>query len=325
MNCAIIGAGLAGLTCADELTAAGHTAVLFDKGRGPGGRMSTRRMETAYGTVRVDHGAQCLHASDPVFKKVVARWHAAGLVAPWPAAGPSAWTGVPGMSAVVAHIAARHQVSWGTFVQGIMRDRDGAWRVSCDGDLRGPFDAIVLAMPAEQTVPVLSLYDLNLARIASQARSRPCWAGLMVFAEELPVPALPIRDTGILAHAVPNRAKPGRTGPEAWIVQATAEWSVAHLEESAPSIAPRLLEALREALSLPDLPPSEVVAHRWRYAGADGVGRPALWNPALRLGACGDWMMGPWAENAWKSGRELAGMITALPAFRETSVAQAGE
>ena len=42
---AIIGAGLAGLSAARALTAAGHTPVVFEKSRGLGGRLATRRTE----------------------------------------------------------------------------------------------------------------------------------------------------------------------------------------------------------------------------------------------------------------------------------------
>lgn len=45
MTVAIIGAGMAGLSCARALVQAGVAVELFDKGRGPGGRMSTRRVE----------------------------------------------------------------------------------------------------------------------------------------------------------------------------------------------------------------------------------------------------------------------------------------
>jgi predicted NAD/FAD-dependent oxidoreductase len=54
----IVGAGIAGLACAQGLVRHGHDVVLFDKGRGPGGRMSTRRMETPRGLAHIDHGAQ---------------------------------------------------------------------------------------------------------------------------------------------------------------------------------------------------------------------------------------------------------------------------
>lgn len=45
MRIAVIGSGMAGLSCADMLERAGHAVALFDKGRGPGGRMSTKRVE----------------------------------------------------------------------------------------------------------------------------------------------------------------------------------------------------------------------------------------------------------------------------------------
>ena len=38
---AVIGAGLAGLSCARALRARGATVRLFDKGRGAGGRLAT--------------------------------------------------------------------------------------------------------------------------------------------------------------------------------------------------------------------------------------------------------------------------------------------
>ena len=42
---AVIGAGMAGATCARLLADAGLDVTLFDKSRGVGGRMSTRRAE----------------------------------------------------------------------------------------------------------------------------------------------------------------------------------------------------------------------------------------------------------------------------------------
>lgn len=53
-NIAIIGAGMAGLAAARALTQAGHTITLYEKSRGVGGRVATRRIEGCI----VDHGAQ---------------------------------------------------------------------------------------------------------------------------------------------------------------------------------------------------------------------------------------------------------------------------
>ena len=74
---AVIGAGLSGLSCAHALLQAGHTVHLFDKSRGPSGRMSTRRAEDAHGPWQCDHGAQYFTARDAAFRAEVARWQQA--------------------------------------------------------------------------------------------------------------------------------------------------------------------------------------------------------------------------------------------------------
>ncbi len=309
MKCGIIGAGLSALTCAAELQAAGHDVVLFDKGRGPGGRMSTRSMETRFGEVRIDHGAPSFDAVSPDFRAAVAAWRRDSLVASWPPGGPNAWLGIPDMASLIARLAAGHQVMWRSFVNGIVRSPRGEWHISSERGLHGPFDAVVTATPAEQAVPFLALYDLEMARKASTASSRACWAGLFVFERALPAASLVVRNAGPIALAVCNRAKPLRTKPEAWLVHADCVWSAAHLEHANKDVAPLLLAAFQDALGFSDLPPREALAHRWRYAASDGIGRAALWNADLKLGACGDWLSGPRAECAWTSGRALGRLM----------------
>ena len=121
MLIAIVGAGIAGLSCADALTNMGHDVILLDKGRGPGGRMSTRRMDTPLGQVAFDHGAQYFTARDPGFCAQVDVWAEHGIVARWPQAAVDAWVGVPGMNAVIKAMAAWHDVRWNVHVDRIER------------------------------------------------------------------------------------------------------------------------------------------------------------------------------------------------------------
>ena len=64
---AIVGAGLAGLSCAARLKELGHHVELFEKSRGPAGRMSTKRGEDW----AADHGAQYFTARDPLFLSLI--------------------------------------------------------------------------------------------------------------------------------------------------------------------------------------------------------------------------------------------------------------
>lgn len=302
---AIVGAGLAGLSCAGSLKLAGRSVTLFDKGRGPGGRMATRRMATPLGNVEFDHGAQYFTVRDPAFKRQLGVWANLGIAAPWPEAGTDAWVGVPRMNALANHIVANHDVAWEHNVTSLVRMNEG-WSVRSQETEHGPFDAVILAIPAEQAVSLLSLHDFAMGRVALTARSQPCWTGMFAFAEPLSgLPAI-VRNAGDLAWSARNSSKPGRTDPEAWVVQANAAWSQERLEDPPEQVAKFLLEMLALANNGQLPKPIAAIAHRWRFALSAGTGDGALWNPALALGVCGDWLLGPRVECAWLSGQMLA-------------------
>ena len=308
MRIAIIGAGMAGLSCADGLKAIGHDVILLDKARGPGGRMSTRRMDTPLGEVSFDHGAQYFTARSPAFCGQVESWAARGIVRRWTLPAPDAWIGAPGMNAMVKAMADHHDVRWNVHVNRIER-RAGGWLLDAGETLFDDIDAAILAIPAEQALPFLSLHNFSMAREALLARSLPCWTAMFTLIEPLAGGPDMIREAEDIAWAARNNAKPGRRGPEGWVVQARPEWSAEHIDRSADEIT-RLLWAKLCAALKADLPgPIAASAHRWRYAMSAGLGLGSMWNAAIGLGACGDWLLGPRIECAWVSGQDLARRI----------------
>ncbi len=311
---AIVGAGMAGLSCAETLLRAGVEVHLFDKGRGLGGRMSSRRLETPAGPTVLDFGAQYFTARDPQFVEQVRLWEDAGIVARWPAVRDDAYVGVPTMNAVLRDLAEGHDVAFSALVKGVTRHAR-QWRLICEGHDQQLYDGVVLALPAEQTAPILTLHDFELATAALFARSQPCWTGMFVFDEPLAHVEGIVRDRGPIAWASRNSAKPGRSGPESWVVQASASWSIAHLEQDADVIGPQLLEALGQEIGAPVPKPIAQSIHRWRYALSAGTGLGCLWNARMQIGACGDWLIGPRIESAWLSGRRLAEQMVEAPSI----------
>ena len=308
MRIGIVGAGIAGQACADVLVSQGHEVSLFDKGRGPGGRMSTRRVGTALGEASFDHGAQYFTARDARFRKAVDGWKARGVVARWPAAGGDAWVGVPTMNAVIRNMTQSRNVTFGNAVRSIEKD-SGKWRFRFSEETSESFDVAVVAVPAEQAAPLLSLHDLDLARRALRAWSKPCWTAMIAFEEPVAAERDVYRDLGILGWAARNSAKPGRGGPESWVLQANSRWSEEHLEDDPEAVCRRLHDALGAELGTVLPAAVTMSAHRWRFAMAAGTGDEYLWSEDARLAVCGDWLIAPRVESAWLSGHLLGQKI----------------
>lgn len=318
MRVGIVGAGIAGLACADRLRRSGIEAVLFDKGRRPGGRLSTLRLDD----MAWDFGCQFLKPGQGDFAAQVARWRDAGLLAPWSGGPAGAMVGTPAMASLVEAQCAEYPVQFEALVQRLERDGD-QWFVAGPELRAGPFAALAIAIPAEQAAPLLSLHDLGLAREATAVRSRPCWTVMAAFSE--PLAGLPdfLRDRGAIAWAARDNSKPGRGAVECWVIQASAEWSQANLEREREEIARDLLALFAAELGggLPE--PSFLKAHRWRFALSYGQHGATLWNPRLRLGACGDWCVSGHVEGAWRSGVDLAERMIAVLSDAEAPASMA--
>ena len=75
----IVGAGIAGVSCARELAAAGIPVRLRERSFGAGGRLSSRTIAGR----RVDLGASYPTARTPEFQAVVDSWVERGLAREW--------------------------------------------------------------------------------------------------------------------------------------------------------------------------------------------------------------------------------------------------
>ncbi len=313
---AVIGAGIAGLAAARALAAHGPVTV-FDKGRGHGGRLAHRRTEHA----QFDHGAQYLTAHDAGFRAIVDGWCAAGVAAPWTGrlvtlgadgvrAAPAGarFVGVPGMSAVVRHLAGELAVDHDAQVARLERV-GGGWRVrdAAGGDAgRSPRSAST----AGPSRPPRSCRCPRSPRARAPRSSTPCWAAMATFAAPVDVPYDGARvEHDPLGWIARETSKPGRGPTEAWTLHATPAWTTAHLEAERAEVAAQLVAAFRARTGAPAAVTTD--AHRWRYALVETpVGAPCLVDRAAGIAACGDWCLGARVELAYASGVAAAAALT---------------
>ena len=319
---AVVGAGIAGLTAARTLRDHGVPVTVFEKSRGPSGRLATRRTGDSG---QFDHGAQFFTARDPAFLWRVRSWAQAGVVAPWSGRfgtlGPGGfteqrppgtrWVGAPRMSRIGRHLAEGLDLETGSHITAVERAGRGWTLRDADGAGRGHFDRVLIAVPGPQAVPLLAAAP-QLAERAGAAPMVACQSLMLGFPDPLDLPFDGARLAGgPLAWIARDSDKPGRPPGERWVVHATPTHSALHLEDDAEATVARLLAAFQSWTGV-TAAPAHAVAHRWRFArpAADRLCGPrSLYDPALHIGAAGDWLVGARVEAAWQSGAALAGQV----------------
>lgn len=320
---AVVGAGVAGLCCAQRLAAAGCEVQVFEKSRGPGGRLSTRRLAWVApdGTpheASVDHGCPAFEAQGAGLAAAVAAAERQGVLARWSPRGPGGaprWLGTPAANAWGKALAAGLPLHTGHRVVALQRDTAG-WALAFDTPAgtapAGGFAAVVLALPPAQAAPLLAPWRADWQAALAAADLAPCWT-LMGVTDAVPDLGWDAAQPpgGPLAWLSREDTKPGRTavaGASLWVAQASAAWSREHLEAADDAVRATLQQAVQGAVGAP-LRWQHALVHRWRYArstAAPGPGAGGWWDATLRLGTCGDHLGGGDVAGAWRSGLALA-------------------
>ena len=336
---AVVGAGIAGITCARTLVQAGHTVTVFEKSRGAGGRMSTRHTE--FGTF--DHGTQYFTVRDARF--ALAMSTSPSVVRPWSAnavrildetgrvvaaakpAREAHYVGAPGMNALVKHWAqpliSAGQLVFDTQINRIEPDKlhPRQWQLQTEGPgdtthVYAGFDDVVLAVPSVQASALLLSSQLCKPLVAAMGTVTvaPCWTLMLAFPQAQQAQLTSLGPQWNAARSTHHRiawlaresSKPKRGPIERWTVNASPDWSARHLEDSAERVTAKLLRGFTEITGI-RATPSYTAVHRWRYAQTvEPLGQNFAWDAKARIGVCGDWCIGHRVEDGFVSGLEMA-------------------
>lgn len=317
---AVVGAGVSGLIAARILAEHGYPVTVFDKGRKyPGGRASTRYDES----FSFDHGCQYFTARDPRFQLYIEAWTELGIISPWTARRASVrygvispveddvirYVGVPGMNAIARHLAKEQDVRQRVIVEGMERE-GSTWRILANEPVTDTFEVVIVSAPPPQTAGIIGHHSALREEIAA-VDMQPCWTAMVVFDYDLDLAFDAAHISGSpLIWAANNGTKPGRSGAEGWVLQASPGWSRANEKMPPDEVARVLLHEFFNAIGVAPVNPRYLGSHRWLYASpTQPLEQGCLWDPENGIGACGDWCHSSRLEGAFLSGLELAAKV----------------
>jgi predicted NAD/FAD-dependent oxidoreductase len=308
----IIGAGISGLLCATELERSGAKVQLIDKGRGVGGRMSTRHMEGA----RLDHGAQFFTVRESAFQRYVDEWLRADVIKEWFRKAPydsnpkgyPRYCGIDGMSAVPRYLAQDLNVHCSEVVDAV-RWEDQAWQVFTRSKKTYQSRYLVITAPLPQALGLLDASGLNYAGEELDAlRSIRYKRGLTTLAilegpSGLPVDGFLQLEDSPVTWLADNQMK-GISQLPCVTLQSSPEFADLHWDSPDDVRGTLMIEAVANYLKSPV---SEYVCHRWGFALSENRYRsPYFYNPEYNLALAGDAFFGGRVEGAALSGIQVA-------------------
>lgn len=338
----VVGAGMAGLVCAQRLRTAGYSVSVVEKSRGLGGRMATRRIDG----IPLDHGARFVEPQGQMLTALTQHWVQQGVLRTWqphtfyldstgqlnpdPSAPPY-YVAPAGMSTLGKALATGLMIHRQERAIALTPAANQSWMLTTertdDGETRQhAARALVLAIPAPQILPLLAPWRSQTAiatlwQHLATVTYAPCITVMAQYAAPInsPETRLPCpshepwmieghSDTPFFWVGL-DSAKRQAAGYNV-VLHSSATFAEHWLAATDLQPAGEALLTQAGKLIAPWLmQPTRWQVHRWRYARVEQFytqGIPQLETPSL-LVACGDW----WGDRQLDTALEAGWMAAA--------------
>ena len=327
---AVIGAGIAGLTCARQLQQAGKSVVLIDKSRGLGGRLATRRLAGTH----ADHGVCYLQPKGELFSQWIAELVAAGILRVWtegihslftdgmlqpPTKAGHYYAAPLGATSIAKYLGRDLEIIGDKLITGIS-SIDHGWQFSTrDPEFSLTAAQVVFATPPAQALAIAKTeIDPTCIEQLSSVQFTRSITAIAVYPTTDQTAAAAIAWQGInciehpiLAWIGLDSSKQLNPTQPVLVIQSSAALAEQYFD--APDLAiigQKLIDAI-----LPLIPtlttPELIQVHRWGYAFAQNPVSVKFITAQTTapLYFCGDWCGGNRVESAYLSGMAVADRI----------------
>ncbi|MBE9099631.1 NAD(P)/FAD-dependent oxidoreductase [Vacuolonema iberomarrocanum] len=335
VDVAIVGAGLAGITCGQTLRQSGYTVAILEKSRGLGGRVATRRLMATC----ADHGAKFVEPQGEQTQQLIQQLCDRQLLQPWtapiwtvdaagtltPTEPTPRYVAPEGMTAIAKVLAEGLDIRRQQRVVEIKSIDAQTWEFTTDSGEALPLQArsLVLAIPAPQAVPLLEPLVAKglptaVLETVRKAMFDPCITAIATYPAEQAaawhrVGALQPLQHPVLRWVSRESQKRSMPGHEVCVLHSTPAFATQYIDAPTLETAGRAMLQAGAAWFPGMEKPQQLQLHRWRYGFArspDPMLEPLPHaKTPIPLVITGDWCRGSNLESAVEAGVRAASLL----------------
>ena len=312
----VIGSGISGATIANLLNKK-FQVNLYDKGRGPGGRASFKRIK---GQIGFDHGTQYFSPKTIEFKKFTNRLIKIKILKKW--SGNHIFLnskkkenkkhikiiGKKGNNDICKFLLKKVKCFYQSEVKKIYYKNKLWCLLFTDGKIR-TYKGVILTCPFPQ-LKKLSEKFINNTFIKSKLKMDANITVMIAIKKNKKSPSSFLFDDPVLGWAGnENTKKRFKSKYDLWTLQSTFKWANKNIDKNKKNLKKNSKILIDKFFKLTKIKRTKVfysINHGWKYSSNSKPFKiRSYWDPQKKLGVCADWFIGPRLESGWISAHDL--------------------
>ena len=312
----VIGSGISGSTIANLLNKK-YQVSLYDKGRGPGGRASFKRVK---GKIGFDHGTQYISPKTSEFKnftnklikkKILKRWTGKHIFLNLKKKENKKHIkiiGQHGNNDICKYLLKKIKYYYQSEVKKIYY-KDKLWfLLFSDGKVKS-FKGIVLTCPFPQ-LSKLSKKFINNSFIRKKLKMDANITVMIAIKKIKNLPSSFLFDDPVLGWAGnENTKKRFKSKYDLWTLQSTFKWANKNIDKNKKNLKKNSKILIDKFFKLTNIKKTKIIYsinHGWKYSSnSKPLKIKSFWDPSKKFGVCADWFIGPRLESGWLSAHDL--------------------
>ena len=321
-NVAIIGAGITGVTVANLLQKK-YNLTVFEKSRGVGGRMATRRAEP----YQFNHGAQYFKIGNKEFKDFVKPLIVNKIIKPLTANqieisnkkvikrtkiyNQQYFTAESKMNAVVKYLINNNfSIKLLCKIKKTLKENDNWFIIDSDDVSYGPYDWLLITIPPNQAIEIL-YNNYKFLDIIKKIKMRSCYSLMLGFdkIKEFDFDTALFLDEDVQWLSIRKKILENKEYYNI-LINSSYNFAEQNINGSKDKISNYLIKQVSDILKFDLNNYDHKALHFWKYAMSEKNNNlGSLLDEDLKVIICGDWCMNGKVEGAFLSAKNAANKL----------------